>query len=508
MKTLLSKWTYMLATVAFVTSYAAMTPADTGDPNVHQDRQTRPIPLGVSGINRDDFCFVRGGNFVICSTGTLGSLVQDAGGTMYILSNNHILGIINNGVPGDDVIQPGYLDDCFNQNPEANVVADLTEFVPLDFTGADNLVDAGIAQIRAGQVNTSGTILDIGTVSSTTAAAFVGQAVKKSGRTTGLTTGNVSAINVTVNVGYQDCGAKQNETLVGHFVNQIEITPGSFSAGGDSGSLIVESATNQAVGLLFAGSSVSTIANTIDAVLCEFSFPLAMAGGTPACPGGCTLDGDCALEEICCGGTCTTAVCSADGDCNDADACTVDTCSNGGTCNATCSNTDVACGPADGCCPPGCDSTQDSDCPAGQCGDGVCAGQAGGEDCFTCQADCKCKGPGCSKGCCGDGVCLGENANNCPVDCASGTVGGRPLAADRLVTSSQAGAIKRRHSAELLAIPDVVGHGISLSANGTPVIVVYLSRESAAARAQIQPAIDGVPTRIKLTGPFTAFGCK
>jgi hypothetical protein len=87
----------------------------------------------------------------------------------------------------------------------------------------------------------------------------------KYGRTTGLTKGRIDAINAIVNIGY-DSG-------VARFVNQIIIKPGLFSAGGDSGSLIVAQSGTDArkpVGLLFAGSSVITIANPIGPVLGRF----------------------------------------------------------------------------------------------------------------------------------------------------------------------------------------------------------------------------------------------
>jgi PKD repeat protein len=54
-------------------------------------------------------------------------------------------------------------------------------------------------------------------------------------------------------------------------VDQIVIIPGTFSSGGDSGSLIVTDDENKnPVGLLFAGSDVNTIANPIDQVLDSF----------------------------------------------------------------------------------------------------------------------------------------------------------------------------------------------------------------------------------------------
>ena len=89
-----------------------------------------------------------------------------------------------------------------------------------------------------------------------------GQAVKKHGRTTGLTHGEVVAVNAIVTVGYSTGSAR--------FVKQIIISPGSFSDGGDSGSLIVTESGNNPVGLLFAGSDLYTIANPINLVLSRF----------------------------------------------------------------------------------------------------------------------------------------------------------------------------------------------------------------------------------------------
>jgi len=90
--------------------------------------------------------------------------------------------------------------------------------------------------------------------------------VMKYGRTTGFTHGQVYAIDATLNVRYDSGWAR--------FVHQIVITPGTFSAGGDSGSLIVVDGvgedTQKPVGLLFAGSSSYTIASPIDDVLAYF----------------------------------------------------------------------------------------------------------------------------------------------------------------------------------------------------------------------------------------------
>src|SRR6185436_3636662 len=131
-------------------------------------------------------------------------------------------------------------------------------------------VDCSIAQVTLGAVRTDGAILEVGTLSSQTIAAFINQAVKKSGRTTGLTRSKVSGLNATISVAYDnECagGAAFTKTYSGQIV--IANSGSSFLAGGDSGSLMVEDVTTnpRAVGLLYAGSSTSAIANPIGQVL-------------------------------------------------------------------------------------------------------------------------------------------------------------------------------------------------------------------------------------------------
>jgi hypothetical protein len=118
-------------------------------------------------------------------------------------------------------------------------------------------------------VSTNGAILEIGTISSSTVGASVGQGVKKSGRTTGLSRSSVSGLNATVNVGYSDecAGGSFTKTFTGQiFINN---RGSKFLNSGDSGSLMVENvSTNpRAVGLLYAGGGGIAVANPIGDVL-------------------------------------------------------------------------------------------------------------------------------------------------------------------------------------------------------------------------------------------------
>ena len=272
----LSRLLIVATSFAFLFSAPGSAQHSTAKPSTgadHTARQPRPIQLGVSGGNAGD---IANG---FCCSGTLGALVTD-GRRQFILSNTHVFAgdavAGGNGEVsrrGDDINQSGLVDVSCRVIP-ADMVADLSDWAPL---GSGN-VDAAVAQVRSGQVRADGSILEIGTLASTTAPAFVGQAVKKSGRTTGLTRSEVSALNATINVGYTDECA--GNTFVVQYTGQIVIANrGRFLAGGDSGSLMVEDAAvnPRAVGLLYAGSRQVAIANPIDEVLNYFG--VTMVGG-------------------------------------------------------------------------------------------------------------------------------------------------------------------------------------------------------------------------------------
>src|SRR5215207_7787550 len=142
------------------------------------NHQTRNQHLGVSGGNVND------ASKAFCCSGTLGALVTD-GSTKYILSNNHVLARSDQAVAGDDISQPGLID---NGCRVATVVADFTGAAPL---GSN--VDAAIAQLRTGQMDETGFIEDVGVPSSTVVNPTIGLSVAKSGRTTGFTTGNITS---------------------------------------------------------------------------------------------------------------------------------------------------------------------------------------------------------------------------------------------------------------------------------------------------------------------------
>jgi len=261
-------------------------------PNDNHLAESTPVKMGTSGGNATDIS----GNF--CCSGTLGALIS-RGGVTYILSNNHVLAKSDNGTAKttDPVTQPGLVDN--NCSP-GTTVAHFSAAAALKPTSGNNgpapsNVDAAIAQIVAGTVDTSGSILDLGAAGANSIAAAspsstlavpasvlgANEGVAKSGRSSGLTCSTLQAINVTVSVDYSaSCGG--GTTFTATFNNQLIINGGGFSAGGDSGSLVVTSDTARPLGLLYGGNNTSTSANPIADVIAAFT----NASGTPAIVGG------------------------------------------------------------------------------------------------------------------------------------------------------------------------------------------------------------------------------
>ncbi len=197
-------------------------------------KRRRPLVIGCSV-----------GHFKI-TAGTLGCFVKTRETQeIAMLSNNHVLANENRAKAGDAILQPGSFDGGANPG---DLAATLTKFKRMRLTRT-NFVDAAIAALSPGiqfnekRLGSFGNLKGLG-------PDFLdeGAEVRKVGRTTGETTGRVTAFELdNVVVGY-DIGNLR-------FDNQVEIEGAgshSFSDGGDSGSLIVDD-DDLGVALLFAG---------------------------------------------------------------------------------------------------------------------------------------------------------------------------------------------------------------------------------------------------------------
>ena len=209
------------------------------------------------------------------TAGTIGAIVAKNNQT-FILSNNHVLANANSASTGDTIIQPGDFD---GGTAPADTIGTLEEFVEINFNGTDNTVDAAIALVDSNDV-TNATLVGLaggyGSPLTTPGAAVLNSTVFKCGRTTGCTDGPVTLTNATLNVCYQSRGPFRC-SLLATFTGQIGIGDADFSAGGDSGSMIVNG-SNEPVALLFAGNSSMTFANPIGPVLSQLGVTIYDAG--------------------------------------------------------------------------------------------------------------------------------------------------------------------------------------------------------------------------------------
>lgn len=234
-------------------------------PTAHQALLSSPVALGSSGGNAGDYD-TRADAVVDCCSGTLGALVQDGSGHRFVLGNNHVLARSDHAHPGDRIVQPGLIDSACT--PGAGTpIATLKSWLPLSATTTN--ADAALAEPLPNAVSLNGSILELGArqPDGTLAAAPPGISstggngesprldlrVAKSGRTTGLTCGAVTAIDLDVSVDYfRDC-AETEPYLTRLFTHQLGLSGNRFSDSGDSGALVVDAANAEPVGLYFAG---------------------------------------------------------------------------------------------------------------------------------------------------------------------------------------------------------------------------------------------------------------
>ena len=238
---------------------------------VIRTKKYRPAPGGISIGEKS------------ITAGTMGTAVRRDQEKL-ILSNNHVLANCNRASIGSEILQPGPAD---GGNVKLDTLARLVDFVPiqLDETSdcsitrivvwafnklakalhrrsrlvsmveSENLVDCALAKPLYDADIANAILEDDGPVLlDSYCDPSIGLKVKKSGRTTGTTRGQVSLTNLTITVGMGD-----GKTAT--FKEQFGI-PQPFGDGGDSGSVIMNSVTNAAVGLLFAGSDKIIFANT------------------------------------------------------------------------------------------------------------------------------------------------------------------------------------------------------------------------------------------------------
>jgi hypothetical protein len=231
---------------------------------------------------------------------------------LVILSNNHVLGLSDGGAVGQAVTQPGVIEtNCSTMG--TITVANVSTIINLQ-TQPSPPVDVATAQIVSGEVDTTGSILELGALNAVNEvqvpqpappaagsgmAATFGQLLAKSGRTTGLTCANVESVDVTGQVVDYSEGCATGTSFTVTYNDEIEVANMSngqnFIGDGDSGSLAVDAATAEPVALMFASSENSAIGNPVADVLnalhTSTGHTYSFVGGAQHTVAGCGLSG-------------------------------------------------------------------------------------------------------------------------------------------------------------------------------------------------------------------------
>ena len=235
--------------------------------DVSEDRQGEVRPL-VGGTSLS--AYVTKGALIYLYAGTLGMVTYDD----KILSNAHVIAMepgagefLDIGTP---IIQPGSRDG----GRLVNRAGELEAYIPIDFApDAKNYADAAIGSIDGGVSASPGEQFYEGGnywVEGWTEVSE-GDIVRKSGRTTGVTTGEVTHTNVSVLVWYGD--------QLAYFVDQIVVTQEnwSFAAPGDSGSAVDKD--GEFVGLVFAGSEACVVISKAEHIIEGLGIAVEPLGG-------------------------------------------------------------------------------------------------------------------------------------------------------------------------------------------------------------------------------------
>ena len=192
------------------------------------------------------------------TSGTFGALVE-AGGKLFILSNNHVLANRNALSEGMPILQPGSSD---SGSAETDQIARLSRIEPLK---VETERHRRLRNCRGPQGGTckSDPHACRKAGSGEPLKGRTEMAVEKTGRKTRFTSGMITDVKAEVMIDYADLGEisfKDQIFIVGH-------DGAAFSGPGDSGSLIVKSQSKRPVGLICAGSGRRSVANHIEDVL-------------------------------------------------------------------------------------------------------------------------------------------------------------------------------------------------------------------------------------------------
>lgn len=201
-------------------------------------KKWRPAPAGVSVGHPN------------VTAGTLGTPpLRTQNGRSVFLTNTHVAAPVNNSSIGDAIIQPGTADGG-TASDRIGTLVERTEIEPKS-SGRKNRTDSALVEVEADHLQHD--VFELWENLRGWTEPAVGRTYTKSGRTTGVTSGRLTARNAT----FEISGFFPSEPAV---FEGLDVYTG-MAAGGDSGSLIGVERNDGFYGtsLLFAGSPTITL---------------------------------------------------------------------------------------------------------------------------------------------------------------------------------------------------------------------------------------------------------
>ena len=189
------------------------------------------------------------------TAGTLGGVVYDrVTDSPFLLTNEHVVSDTSNIDPDHPpllwpILQPGPVDG--GKKPAAGFLSQTGGLKEKALRGEPCNIDAALVTPERGfNAHKYWGMGDVEEFEHTEVQP--GDRIIKSGRTTGVTSNTVASVGVSANIG----GMSWSDPVV---VENLIMTRSSFVEGGDSGSRVWKSETMEPVGLVFAGSWLTSL---------------------------------------------------------------------------------------------------------------------------------------------------------------------------------------------------------------------------------------------------------
>lgn len=216
-------------------------------------RRYRPVRPGVSEMNASGGAATAGFMARVTDPSAAEIGLNAEQGDVVRVSNQHVYGRSENAEVGEPIVQPSPIDGDSNGT--------VGEYIGGSLLEDGSPADAAVRSVSKSERRSQRAYMPhgIGPMKTGNGSVLRGDSVQKTGRTTGLTDGRVTATSATVDVSYGDAHEKVRRRDV--------LVTTATSKGGDSGAPLLtkpESGRPALIGHVFSGSDRVSIADKLE----------------------------------------------------------------------------------------------------------------------------------------------------------------------------------------------------------------------------------------------------